>query len=390
LPQLQMKKVLILDANQRSALAVTRSLGAHGVTVTTADDTPSALAGSSRYSTQYFQHPTPVSKPEEFITSIGQKATSLGIDIIFPMTELTTTLLLEHRHDLPEIILPFPDLQTLDSLANKCVLMKLAESLSIPIPPTWYVDNPNDSPISLAELPYPLVLKPAKSWLIHNGTWIHTTVRFADNPSQAQEIIDTDPAFHHPYMFQAHVEGTGQGLFALYHQGEPRASFNHRRLREKPPWGGVSVLSESVPIDPTLLSHARALLDAVKWHGIAMVEFKVNEDGTPYLMEINTRFWGSLQLAIDAGVDFPWLLYQMSCGKSVAAIHNYKTGTRLRWLLGDLDSLYISLKRNENSLMEKLAAILRFLTPHPFTTRHEVNRWSDIRPFLWELKHYLK
>ena len=48
------------------------------------------------------------------------------------------------------------------------------------------------------------------------------------------------------------------------------------------------------------------LLDELNWHGVAMVEFKVTEDGTPYLMEINTRFWGSLQLAIDAGVDFPY------------------------------------------------------------------------------------
>jgi hypothetical protein len=74
-------------------------------------------------------------------------------------------------------------------------------------------------------------------------------------------------------------------------------------LREKPPSGGVSVLSESVQVNSKLGSLAQTLLENSNWHGVAMVEFKVATDGTPYLMEINTRFWGSLQLAIDAGVD---------------------------------------------------------------------------------------
>ena len=150
------------------------------------------------------------------------------------------------------------------------------------------------------------------------------------------------------------------------------------------------MLSESTPVNPTLLAHARALLDAVAWHGIAMVEFKVAEDGTPYLMEINTRFWGSLQLAIDAGVDFPWLLYNLACDKPVLPVEGYKIGCRLRWVLGDLDSLYLSLKDKTSPLRTKLAAVGRFLLPAPFKTRHEINRWSDLRPFWWELKNYIQ
>jgi hypothetical protein len=40
--------------------------------------------------------------------------------------------------------------------------------------------------------------------------------------------------------------------------------------------------------------------------------------------------------------------------------------------------------------MNKADAILKFLTPHPFITRHQVNRWGDLKPFLWELKQYLR
>ena len=190
-------------------------------------------------------------------------------------------------------------------------------------------------------------------------------------------------------MIQAFVEGQGQGVFALYDNGKPVTFFAHRRLREKPPSGGVSVLSESVAVDPILLKHAKALLDEAQWHGVAMVEFKVHPDGTPYLMEINTRFWGSLQLAIDAGVDFPWLLAQLANDDHPKPVENYKTGRRLRWLLGDVDNLYLILRDNKYSRQDKITAILHFLTPSPFKTRHEVNRWEDIRPFLFELKAYL-
>ena len=120
-----------------------------------------------------------------------------------------------------------------------------------------------------------------------------------------------------------------------------------------------------------------------------MVEFKVNATDA-YLMEINTRFWGSLQLAIDAGVDFPWLLYQMACGNPLEPVKRYKEGNQLRWLLGDLDRLYLVLKGAKFSNKEKISSLLSFFTPAPHRTKHEVDRLDDIRPFVWEVKRYLQ
>jgi predicted ATP-grasp superfamily ATP-dependent carboligase len=132
------------------------------------------------------------------------------------------------------------------------------------------------------------------------------------------------------------------------------------------------------------------LLEKAGWHGVAMVEFKVTREGAPFLMEINTRFWGSLQLAIDAGVDFPLLLYRLACDEQPASVDNYITGKRLRWLLGDLDSLYLTFRDKSFTTGEKLKALYRFLTPAPLTTRHEVNRWRDMGPFWCEMKQYFR
>jgi predicted ATP-grasp superfamily ATP-dependent carboligase len=54
-------------------------------------------------------------------------------------------------------------------------------------------------------------------------------------------------------------------------------------------------------------------------------------------MEVNPRFWGSLSLAIEAGVNFPYLLYLMSRGEKFKPVEHYEIGKRCRWLLpGDI------------------------------------------------------
>jgi len=122
---------------------------------------------------------------------------------------------------------------------------------------------------------------------------------------------------------------------------------------------------------------------------VAMVEFRIAEGGTAYLMEVNTRFWGSLQLAIDAGVDFPALLVSNELGLGLESPATYKIGQRLRWFLGDLDSLYIYLKSNYSN-RQKLVRFLHFFIADFLRTRHEVNRLGDFRPAVFEFKQYVK
>ncbi|MGI0016455.1 MAG: ATP-grasp domain-containing protein, partial [Nitrososphaera sp.] len=162
--------------------------------------------------------------------------------------------------------------------------------------------------------------------------------------------------------------------------------------------GGVSVLSESIPLPEPMTSYALRLLEHVGWHGVAMVEFKVEEDsGRPLLMEVNGRFWGSLQLAIDSGVNFPVLLYNLAT-RSEAGLPSteYRTGIRLRWLLGDLDHLLLYLFKDRADLhlprgatSSKLTKFLEFLKFYQRGMHYEVLRLADPLPFAYELKHFI-
>jgi predicted ATP-grasp superfamily ATP-dependent carboligase len=130
-------------------------------------------------------------------------------------------------------------------------------------------------------------------------------------------------------VIQQYVSGGGFGFFAFYRGGECQAYFAHRRLREYPVTGGASTAAESF-FDETLVASGKKILDALRWEGVAMVEFKQDEaTGTYYLMEINAKFWGSLDLALVSGVDFPRMMIDASPGGQPP----FKTGTRFQWIL---------------------------------------------------------
>ncbi|MGH7263544.1 MAG: ATP-grasp domain-containing protein [Candidatus Rokuibacteriota bacterium] len=382
-------KVLVLDANQRSALAVTRSLGRRGIPVVAGDETKATLAGASRYCSDTLVYPSPSLSPDDFVRTLEREVARRGIAVVVPLTDVTVQQVLSHCARLPGVTIPCATPAAFDAVTDKWHLYALARRLGVPMPATYLARTPRELRAAASELGFPLVLKPRRSRVLSNGRWIAPPVM---SVASAAELSRAWAAVAVPEddgsLVQAYVSGRGQGVFALYGHGRALTFFAHRRLREKPPWGGVSVLSESVAPDPELRGLGQRLLDAVGWHGVAMVEFKVSGDGTPYLLEVNGRFWGSLQLAIDAGVDFPWLLYRLAHGDTVEPTPHYAVGVRNRWLLGDLDHLYLTL-RTPGTWRQKARAVRQFLRLFERGTRHEVDRWDDLRPCLLELRQYV-
>ncbi|MEE8115099.1 MAG: ATP-grasp domain-containing protein [Nitrososphaerales archaeon] len=389
-----MHKVLILDAHQRSALAATRSLGKKGISVITADETEHTLAGYSKYCTGKFTYPSPYVAPDDFVNTVKRACTQHGVTVMFPMSDITMHVILKHRAELEGIHIPCTTFGTFDSLADKCRLVDLAKRTGVPTPLTYCVRSKGDLEALYSDLTFPVVLKPCRSVAYVDGRLVGASVCYARSVSEVRERMQQSKVLcGQPFLVQEFIPGIGQGIFALYDQGRPVVFFAHRRLREKPPSGGVSVLCESVEVDSRLREMAERILGSVHWHGVAMVEFKISYDGAPYLMEVNGRFWGSLQLAVDAGVDFPWLLYRLAIGERLEEAYGYKCGVRCRWLLGDLDHLYLVFKNRSwpnGGSSSKWKAVLEFLRFFDGSTVYEVNRLDDPKPFLLELKRYVR
>ncbi len=382
------KVILVFDANQRSALASVRTLGKReDCIVYTCDETTSSLAGASKYSFDYLVHPSIKQSPSEFINWLREVIETKNITHLFPVTEISSRTILQHKDHL-KANLPFADIETVLTVSDKNKLMAKAIQLQLPVPSTLFFETSND--IQKEQLSYPCVLKPSLSRVLYDGKWVDTKVDIIQNEEQLLEVLEhTEYLRHLPFMIQEYIEGFGAGIFTYYQRGIAKAFFAHHRIREKPPQGGVSVLSKSVSVDATMKEYSERLLNAVSWHGAAMIEYRVSKDGIPFLMEINARLWGSLQLAIDSGVDFPSLLVDGESKTPLKPVTVYKINQELRWLLGDLDNLYLTWKSSSIPIRSKIKATLCFLIPFSQSRRYEVNRLGDLRPFWFELRSYL-
>lgn len=391
--------LLILDADNRAALAITRSLGRRGHRIIIGHHRENSLAGSSRYNSRTVLLPDPANSPQAFVSRVAALADEMKLDGIIPVSDITTLPLAEAKaQDKLPASLCLPAFSSLDLAADKAQTLTKAQELGIPVPRTHILDEPDAiSLVPDAEIPFPAVFKPARSRVWVNDHWLYSKVNYATNRAELMRKLSTVHPAQYPILLQERIEGEGVGVFLSYQDGKCVSRFSHLRLREKPPSGGVSVLRESIPVDTEAGTHAEALLSAINWHGVAMVEFKRDRrDGQLKLMEINGRFWGSLQLAIDAGVDFPDQVARMLAGEHLSRVDDYATGVQTRWFWGDVDSMLALLLKKSRDLNlpashpGRIKTLVNFLLPWKPGMHYEVFRLKDIRPFAYESRCWLK
>jgi predicted ATP-grasp superfamily ATP-dependent carboligase len=318
------------------------------------------------------------------------------------MTDMTVNQILLNRNLLPEnVLIPFSDHIRYDALSDKENLFRQAKKLAISMPETLFSSDFTSRDALIWEsvrMGFPLVVKAAHSRARLSGKYVASSAMYANDPGELRTVLEKDPFDRTRCLVQKRIQGPGVGIFLLARHGDVLARFAHRRIREKPPSGGVSVLCESIHPPTEALDAASRLISTIGWHGVAMIEFKWDAaENRPKLIEVNARFWGSLNLAIRAGVDFPFLLYQLALGERVVGPAEYRIGLKSRWELGDLDHLLIRLKRDPGHLslggtrLRKLDAVAAFLADflRPSVV-HEVFECGDPGPFLFEAKEYVR
>ena len=383
--------MLLTDGNERAALAAARSLVTAGYKVGVASARRHSLAGVSRGVRPLHLTTDPLTDPSGYAAEIADLTRTLSARVLLPVTDASVEAILIGRHQVPpSVALPFPGFATFCAASDKAVMLDRAQRAGLDVPDTRLLADGTAS-VPPADF-FPAVLKPHRSVINATGARKHVAVRFVSSREQCRAALDAFPAGAFPILLQRRVRGSGEGLFMLRWDGRIIAKFAHRRLREKPPEGGVSVYRESIALPPDLVAVASRLLEELDWQGVAMIECKRDaETGRHVFMEVNGRLWGSLQLAIDAGVDFPRLLVACALGKRVMPVtgRGYRVGVRSRWFWGDVDHLYLTL-RNGARPLGKLAAVRDFLTIGSRTSREEIWRWRDPVPFLLESLQQLR
>ncbi len=340
-----MTRVLVTDARRGSALAFIRSLGRRGDHVVAADATAPSAGMRSRFAAGRVRYPSPTVDPGATGDALVRAAHDHRIDLIVPITDEVILALRDRQPELPAACrVAIPDPEAARVASDKRATIDLARSLGIPVPESIPAETPDAIRAAAQDLGYPVVLKPMSSRIRgETGGVRQYTVSYAlDRAGLERSLAELGDV---GVLVQRFWQGEGQGVELLLDQGRPVAAFQHRRLREVPVTGGASSLRESMPLDPTLLDQSVRLMGALGFHGLAMVEFRVGPDG-PVLMEINGRVWGSLPLAVAAGMDFPARLVDLytqdpardEVGPAGVAT-DYATGVRARNL--ELDLVWI-------------------------------------------------
>ena len=390
-------RILVLDGNQNQAVASVRSLANAGHQVLAGASSSWSKAGWSRSCRGTFRYPDPHQDVSGFVARIAEVAAQQSGTLVLPMTEATTLPLSARREVLQttgaKLVLPSHD----DVLRafNKEETVRLATSLGIAVPKTTIICSAGEAHAASGTTKFPVVLKPRSSVETQSNGALQVTgrPRYARDAEELQTVYREMSRTCPRVLVQEFVDGEGTGYFALMHRGELRAEFAHRRIRDVHPTGSGSAVRVSVEPDPQVRAASLAILRALHWHGVAMVEFRHVQGSAPVFMEVNGRFWNSLPLACYAGADFPALLTQMADTGDVEMQNSFRTGVRCRWLLGDFRHL-VEVWRGAPAgyprpYPGRWSTLLAEMTPVPGTF-HDNFQWADPLPELGDWLDFLE
>jgi len=329
MPETQMTpgRVLVTDGEFKHTLGIVRALAARGHEVHVIAHSTRAPSVHSRFTRAWYSAPWPAEP--DYDARLAAVAAQLAPVSLIPIGSGAVAAVHRLRDRLPpDVRFALPPRESLEVANDKRRSGDLARSLGLRAPREREVGDALTARAALAELGLPLVLKSASE----EGRKVLRYVRADAELGEAFEAVRRGSSG--AVLAQEYIAGDGWGFSALYWNGTRLRSFMHRRVREWPPSGGTSACAESVPESPALARAGTQLLDALRWHGVAMVEFKGDpERGTLALVEINAKFWGSHDLALAAGVDFPGDLAAMLEGRALPPQAPVRA-VRMSWPLG--------------------------------------------------------
>ena len=370
--------VLIVAADTIIGLTVLRSLGRHGIPVYCAWTVKDALGPSSAYCRGSFQLPE---EPKAAIAAVLERSRQWRITHLLGISERDITLLNRNRNVLAQdYTLLFPWQETFEKAVRKDLTLDCARRVGIPVPETMHPQTMNEVD-DCRRFRFPVILKLAYHQFSGGpaSAFRHKYLR-AETFEELREILADIPPGQFP-MVQEYIPGSGLGVSMLVRDGKAVLAFQHRRIREFPPEGGVAVMCEAVPLEPKLFEQSQALLAEMGWDGVAMVEYRRDAQSGRYaLMEVNGRFWGSLPAAVYAGADFPFWLYRTSFPGAPPSPRKYRIGLRARSLAGDTKWLLTVLRAGSRPVLQ---AVGEYLASFRFSTRYFMWAWDDPKPAVY-------
>lgn len=381
--------VLITNFDYKNALAAVRALGEKGISVTTCGPNPRRrVASFSKFSSEWRTYCRPGADTRRFISDINRILHEKEYDLIMPIGVDTTIPISYYKKELSNFTnVPVADYNILESAHDKYRTIEVARRVGVPIPKTDLLSGDFD-PDSMRG--FPVVLK-ARKGASGSGT------RYVLSQEELRRVLlefdNKNSNFILDYqepMIQEYIPGEIRDVCVLFNHGEPRAAMVQRRVITYPPNGGVGIVNETIE-EPHLIELSIRLLRELKWHGVAQVEYKLDNEGIPRLMEVNPKFWGTLDLSIASGMNFPHMLYEITMEGDVKPSFDYNRNIQIWWWSAHYPQIILAFLRDTKKVISiimdptKRKAIdlsLKDLKPHVIQFLEGITRLYNFRSML--------
>ncbi|HEV7702890.1 MAG TPA: ATP-grasp domain-containing protein [Gemmatimonadaceae bacterium] len=378
--------VIIVGAEPRKLVTIARSLHRAGVRCVIATPSGQPLRVSSRAFADVVRLRGDLT---DSASALSRLARAEGAGWVVPTSDTSLQIVCAAYDELSRFCaVGTPPPAIVQRVLDKSITLSIAQQCGVPVPTSVTIPRAADLEAALATMRFPIIAKPGDK--SRKSTHDFKTRTF-DSAEELRAIFTTQTRFGEGLLFQSYHGGEGVGIELLLSKGEIVASFQHRRLSENPPSGGVAVVAIAEAVNPTLLDYSVRLLRALEWDGVAMVEFRHDSaTGDTALMEVNGRFWGSLPLNTIAGIDFPLYAWQLSQGITPAPPPSYPIGLRVRWTAGALERaghVFAELPDDRISLGSALRQLMADFAPG---VKSATWSWSDPLPAIQEVATVLK
>lgn len=336
---------LVLGLETQIGLSIVRELGQAGVMVIGIAQEPDAIGLKSRYLARGLVATKP--RSPELIDMIRALGEELGECCLITVSEANLIWLAANRNEFGQVKPIVPPQAALETVLDKQRTLQIAQSVGIAVPETAEPTSMADAERLASRFRFPAVLKwkdpnAAMQYLGPNGIRL-VKAEYAYSPEEFLTIAQRYlPAGKWP-LIQEYCPGVGLGQFFYMHEGNAVLRFQHIRVAEWPPEGGFSSVCDALPVveHKDLQEQSIALLRAIGWQGVAMVEYRYDpHSGRAVLMEINGRYWGSYPLAMHCGANFALLAYSLESKLGMPLRPIPSQGIRCRMVATELKRLW--------------------------------------------------
>ena len=301
-------RILVTDAQELAGLGAIRSLGraGHHVIAGFPSNLKRPASTYSGYCSGQRIYPDPWASQPEFRQWLVRN--SPEFDLVLPISEAALLAASYCRSGIaPSTKIAVSPGPSLKYTLSKRRATEKAIAIGIPCPATA---------ISIKDaqrIPSPYLVR-TDNRLMPDGSYQKGKTWYLEDSQELIELLLELDESGEEWVLQEYIVGKGAGAFLLRWGNQILLKFSHDRIHEVPFYGGWSSLRKSAN-HPALVEAASKLLSGIEYQGVAMVEFRrSNDNRAAYFVEINGRLWGSLALALHAGLDFPKAMLECYTG----------------------------------------------------------------------------